>query len=899
MKVFIRFISFTLVLILGLSVLPVNTVSANGNGELLRELGILKGDLDGNLLLDQPLKRQDVIVLLSRLLGVEELAASYPGEHSFSDVTDPYYDPFIAWAEDSGLTEGIGGGLFGFNQYLKNQQLLAFLLRALGYEYYGADYGLVPGKSVELGISPSGENWNETTTRQLMADRTVALLRKGRVKYGNITLERSLVLSDEGMPSDGQLFSLEEFEYKNGSAILTFAAPANDHNSSRSNTTRAMIDNGPSVGDLEMSYKVSGSGHVTVLKLTEQFYDSTTGQMLATFPVFEIPDGSTVEISVNYIENRENILESAATLINRKRPGGRVYSTSQARLVLEDILRDLLPAFTGRFSSEELNDETLKPLASTRDNPLFQANTMSGENPLYTSNGDSGSISSDIILLDSALEPDPDGLFVFLFQDGEQIDIESRLTITKEDGGLGIEITDLAAPDNSDVRLTAGYIKLDGIDGEVEDKHGISEDELRQFLDALILNLHLSTKPDSLGATNVFGKVTLNLVSFKPGALTGKSIAGVIVGNSISNPELDDEIIVALLDDTGNMVHKIFKVHDYGDRFIDENDAFAYFQRYLDPDSDDDGILDLVYRDKKKPIVVSKPVDKATPLLMLAGGGLGDNVNLVLENGEVLFWYDGRDDDCDGLEDETHLHTTTYWDTITVDRASSSLRTGRNPQTGKEIKIAAETVIVVSEANGEVSTMSREQFLADFSGDGRPDLAKVVADSNDYAIMIHIIKDATVAFVDRSEQAAGGPIVVYTNSEELSQDDIDYLISDENETELFVFRQEFGPVQASSYRWWTNKKMAEVIEYIPEGTRAGEGFGFKPGKAIMDKVNVSGNPDNDCDDVNIGDPPQMHDYFIKFDGIDGEAKAVLVVDSFFDIFTELSVDFRGHVTVLK
>ncbi|HPJ22223.1 MAG TPA: S-layer homology domain-containing protein [Clostridia bacterium] len=165
MKVFIRFISFTLVLILGLSVLPVNTVSANGNGELLRELGILKGDLEGNLLLDQPLKRQDVIVLLSRLLGVEELAASYPGEHSFSDVTDPYYDPFIAWAEDSGLTEGIGGGLFGFNQYLKNQQLLAFLLRALGYEYYGADYGLVPGKSVELGISPSGENWNETTTR--------------------------------------------------------------------------------------------------------------------------------------------------------------------------------------------------------------------------------------------------------------------------------------------------------------------------------------------------------------------------------------------------------------------------------------------------------------------------------------------------------------------------------------------------------------------------------------------------------------------------------------------------------------------------------------------------------------------------------------------------------------
>lgn len=179
MKTKTRFLSLILTIVLVISVLPSNTVDANNNGELLRELGILKGDLDGNLLLNQPLKRQDAIVLLSRLLGVEAFAQTYPGEHSFSDVTNAYYDSFIAWAEESGLTEGIGEGIFGFDQYLKNQQLLAFLLRALGYEYYGADYSLVPAKSVELEISPDDENWNETTTRLLMADRTVALLRRG------------------------------------------------------------------------------------------------------------------------------------------------------------------------------------------------------------------------------------------------------------------------------------------------------------------------------------------------------------------------------------------------------------------------------------------------------------------------------------------------------------------------------------------------------------------------------------------------------------------------------------------------------------------------------------------------------------------------------------------------
>ncbi len=351
--------------------------------------------------------------------------------------------------------------------------------------------------------------------------------------------------------------------------------------------------------------------------------------------------------------------------------------------------------------------------------------------------------------------------------------------------------------------------------------------------------------------------------------------------------------------DDGEVVLKTFKVHNYSGQFKDEASAAAYFGRHLDDDSDGDGLLDLVFKQGVKPVVVTKPIDKATPLLLVAGGGLGDHVTLHLENGEVMFWYDGVDDDCDGMADDDHLHTTTYLDTVTVNEDTSSLRTGRNPQTGKEIKIAASTTVVVTGADGSVSTISPEKFLQDFSGDGKPDLVKVVAGNDGNAILIHVMQDAVVTFVDRTELAAGGPTVVYTNAEELTQDDIDYLISDEHEIELFVFRQEFGPVAGTSYRLWNNRKLAEVVEYIQEGTMSKKVAKFKAGKALADTVKSNAGSDTTCNEVSIGEAPDMHSYFIKFDGIDGETKAVIVTDSFFDIFTELSVDFRGHVTVLK
>ena len=67
--------------------------------EFLNEKGILKGNASGDLMLEDNLKRQDMVVMLSRLLGVEEEAKAFEGETSFTDITDSFYVPYIAWAE--------------------------------------------------------------------------------------------------------------------------------------------------------------------------------------------------------------------------------------------------------------------------------------------------------------------------------------------------------------------------------------------------------------------------------------------------------------------------------------------------------------------------------------------------------------------------------------------------------------------------------------------------------------------------------------------------------------------------------------------------------------------------------------------------------------------------------
>lgn len=53
------------------------------------------------------------------------------GSSGFSDVAaDAYYAQAVAWAKEHGITDGIGGGLFGSTNDCTRAQIAAFLFRA-------------------------------------------------------------------------------------------------------------------------------------------------------------------------------------------------------------------------------------------------------------------------------------------------------------------------------------------------------------------------------------------------------------------------------------------------------------------------------------------------------------------------------------------------------------------------------------------------------------------------------------------------------------------------------------------------------------------------------------------------------------------------------------------------
>jgi len=131
-------------------------------GEYLQEIGVIKGNLEGNLNEDKEWKREDLTVLLSRLLGVEKAASEHANTHGFTDVTNSFYDGFISWAKKEGLMIGKTETTFGYNAPLTNQHFAAVVLRALKIE---AEYNDVPKVAVEKKLVAEGTDFTANALR--------------------------------------------------------------------------------------------------------------------------------------------------------------------------------------------------------------------------------------------------------------------------------------------------------------------------------------------------------------------------------------------------------------------------------------------------------------------------------------------------------------------------------------------------------------------------------------------------------------------------------------------------------------------------------------------------------------------------------------------------------------
>ncbi|TJX68339.1 S-layer homology domain-containing protein [Soehngenia saccharolytica] len=141
--------------------------------EQLNKLGILTGDGNGNLNLDDNLKRQDMVVIISRLHKEENTAKSYPVVNKFDDFTqdNSFYHSYISWAVNKKLIEGVGNNKFGFDDAVTVIQFQTVLLRALGYTEEAKLSDSIPDIAKKIGLMEgvSGLSYKDNLTRGDMA----------------------------------------------------------------------------------------------------------------------------------------------------------------------------------------------------------------------------------------------------------------------------------------------------------------------------------------------------------------------------------------------------------------------------------------------------------------------------------------------------------------------------------------------------------------------------------------------------------------------------------------------------------------------------------------------------------------------------------------------------------
>lgn len=128
--------------------------------EKLNKLGILTGDGNGNLNLDDNLKRQDMVVIISRLHKEENTAKSYPVVNKFDDFTqeNSYYQSYISWAVNKKLIEGVGNNKFGFDDAVTVEQFQTVLLRALNYTEEAKLDDSIPDIAKKIGLMENLDN---------------------------------------------------------------------------------------------------------------------------------------------------------------------------------------------------------------------------------------------------------------------------------------------------------------------------------------------------------------------------------------------------------------------------------------------------------------------------------------------------------------------------------------------------------------------------------------------------------------------------------------------------------------------------------------------------------------------------------------------------------------------
>ena len=172
--------------------------SAEKAADILYELGLFRGtgtDASGKPIydLDAVPTRGQAIVMLVRLLGAERAALDGEWRHPFDDVSE-WAVPYVGYAYENGLTNGISATAFGTNETALPIMYMTFVLRALGYRDIGenADFSYSGAVAFAGSIGLADKDYAEGFLRGDLA--VVSLNALGlHMKGSDTTLIRTLV----------------------------------------------------------------------------------------------------------------------------------------------------------------------------------------------------------------------------------------------------------------------------------------------------------------------------------------------------------------------------------------------------------------------------------------------------------------------------------------------------------------------------------------------------------------------------------------------------------------------------------------------------------------------------------------------------------------------------------
>jgi len=212
-----KMISLTMAVLICLMLLPANAFSATTPAQSTYEdyanslapLGVFVGTGSGYELERAP-TRVEGLVMLIRLLGVEDEARSMNGSKvPFTDVPK-WASGYVAYAYDNELTKGVSETKFGSLNNMDAKAFVTFLLRSLGYRDSAGDFSYANALSFAKGINLLNNSTYSTLSNSAFLRAHVAKTSYDALKFPirgtDVPLINNLMVEDKINSRVGNVF---------------------------------------------------------------------------------------------------------------------------------------------------------------------------------------------------------------------------------------------------------------------------------------------------------------------------------------------------------------------------------------------------------------------------------------------------------------------------------------------------------------------------------------------------------------------------------------------------------------------------------------------------------------------------------------------------------------------